>query len=640
MNNTSKPLIEMTNKPFTSRLRAWLNALPIHDPVNRRMAALVQVMLIGFMAIIVLASILNIVLSPNSFSPQIVLIRTAIFVLVIGIPLFLLRRGHFRSSVLIIIAIFLLVETFAVMSASLREIAETLSFFTLAIILAGLLLGRRELLLIYLFSAVVVGLGAFREQSAGQNGDGIIVALNFVLLHGLMSIFLGQFGVTLRAALNAALERERELENEIIVRRQAEAALQKSTGRMETLHEIDRSLLAARSAHEIALQALVRIRQLIPNPRASVSLFDLGKDEITFLAADFDGKETIAETPITAQQFGQRIIDELLQNKAWFANDVLTDPQVTELDKRLAVQSGIHAWLCVPLMYQGELIGALNLGRGTGNPFTDEDAAISHDIANQLAIAIQHINLYNALQKELMERKKLISELEANNAELERFTYTVSHDLRNPLVTIKGFLGMLQRDLRDGRQDRITSDFERISNAADKMHALLSDLLQLSRIGRVANPFGEVDLIKLTADSLENLDARIRSKNVTVKISPDLPVVFGDRLRLGEVLENLIDNAAKYSGNQPNPMIEIGTRQRQGSPVIFVKDNGMGIEHQHLSKIFGLFDKLDPISEGTGIGLAIVKRIIETHGGKVWVESEGLGKGATFCFTLPKVDGK
>ena len=630
----------MKNKTPAPHWRAWLNALPIQDPVNRRMAALVQVMLIGFIAIIILASILNIVLSPDNFLPQIVLIRTAIFVLIIGIPLFLLRRGQFRSSVLIIIAIFLLVETFAVMSTSLREIAETLSFFTLAITLAGLLLGRRELLFTYLFSVVVVGLGAFREQSYGQNGDGITIALNFVLLHALMSIFLGQFGVTLRAALNAALERERELENEIMVRRQAEAALQRSTGRMETLHEIDRSLLAASSAREIASRALVRIRQLVPSPRASVSLFDLGKDEITFLAADFDGKEKIAETPITAQEFGQRIIDKLLQSKAWFANDVLADPQATDLDKRLATQSGIHAWLCVPLMYQGELIGALNLGRGAGNPFSDEDAAISHDIANQLAIAIQHINLYNSLKKELAERKKLISELEANNAELERFAYTVSHDLRNPLVTIKGFLGMLQKDMRDGRQDRITSDFQRISNAADKMHALLSDLLQLSRIGRVVNPFNEVDLIKLTADALENLDARIHSKNVTVNISPDLPVVFGDRLRLGEMLENLIDNAAKYSGDQPNPMIEVGTQQRQGSPVIFVKDNGMGIEPQHLSKIFGLFDKLDPLSEGTGIGLAIVKRIIETHGGKVWVESEGLGKGATFYFTLPNVDGK
>src|SRR5215207_6379762 len=625
--------MEMKHNTPAPHWRSWLNDLPIQDPVNRRMAALLQVMLLGFVALVIIASILSLIISPSNISTQSVIIRGAVFILIIAIPLVLLRGGHFRSSVLIVIGIFLLLEAVAVWSATLRDVAETLSFFTLAIILAGLLVGRRVLVITYLLSVGAVSLAAYREQSAGLNSDGVIVALNFILLQGLMVLFLGQFGITLRAALNAALERERELENEVIVRRQAEAALQQSTGRMETLHEIDRSLLAARSSREIAMQALVRIRQLVPSPRASVSLFDLGKDEITFLAADFDGKEKIAETPITATEFGQRIIDKLLQNKAWFANDILADPQATELDKRLAVQNGIHAWLCIPLMYQGELIGALNLGRGTGNPFTDEDATISHDIANQLAIAIQHINLYNALQKELMERKKLISELEANNAELERFTYTVSLDLRNPLVTIKGFLGMLQKDLRDGRRDRITSDFERISNAADKMHALLSDLLQLSRIGRVANPFGAVDLNKLTADSLENLDARIRSKNVTVKIWPDLPVVFGDRLRLGEVLENLIDNAAKYSGNQPNPIIEVGTRQGQGSAVIFVRDNGIGIEHQHLSKIFGLFDKLDPLSEGTGIGLAIVKRIVETHGGKVWVESAGLGKGATFCFT-------
>ena len=640
MNDTSKARIEMKNKTLTSSLRAWLNAPPIQDPVNRRMAALLQVMLLGFVALVIISSILSLIISPYNISPQFVLIRGVVFILIIAIPLVLLRGGHFRSSVLIVIGIFLLLEAGAVWSATLREVAETLSFFTLAIILAGLLVGQRVLVITYLLSVGVVSLAAYREQSAGLDSGGIVVALNFILLQGLMVLFLGQFGITLRAALNAALERERELENEVIVRRQAEEALQQSTGRMEALHEIDRSLLAARSSHEIALRALVRIRQLIPSPRASVSLFDLGKNEITFLAADFDGKETIAETPITAQQFGQRIIDELLQNKAWFAKDVLTDPQATELDKRLAVQSGIHAWLCSPLMYQGELIGSLNLGRGAGHQFSDEDAAIAHDIANQLAIAIQHINLYNILQKELMERKKLISELEANNAELERFTYTVSHDLRNPLVTIKGFLGMLQKDLEDGRQDRITSDFQRISNAADKMHALLSDLLQLSRIGRVVNPFGEVDLFKLTTDSLENLDARIRSKNVTVKISPNLPVVFGDRLRLEEVLENLIDNAAKYSGDQPNPIIEIGVRERRADLVIFVKDNGMGIEPQHISKIFGLFDKLDPLSEGTGIGLAIVKRIIETHGGKVWVESEGLGRGATFCFTLPNNDRK
>lgn len=623
----------MKNIFFT--LRAWLNNIPVPDPVNRCMAAHLQVMLIGFIALVIIASILSLVILPSGITPQFVLIRGAIFILIIAIPFVLLRGGHFRSSVLIVITVFFLLEAGAVLSASLREVAETLSFFTLAIILAGLLVGRRVLVITYLLAAGVVSLAAYREQSAGLDSDGIIVALNFILLQGLMVLFLGQFGATLRAALISALDREHDLQSEINVRHQAEIVLHQFTERLEILHEIDRSLLAARSSREIAMEALVRIRKLILCPRASVTLFDLNKNEARFLAADFDGEETIAETPISLHEFGQRIVNELQQNMPWLVNDVLKDPQATELDKRLAEKSGIHAWLSLPLMHQGRLIGALNLGRGVGDPFTREDAEIAHDVANQLAIAIEHINLYNALQNELTERQKLIAQLEANNAELERFTYTVSHDLRNPLVTIKGFLGMLNKDIQDGRKDRIASDFQRIANAADKMDELLSDLLELSRVGRIINQSEEVDLVKLTQEAVELLDARIRSKNVTVNISPDLPIVFGDRIRLREVMENLIDNAAKYTDNRPNPIIEIGAGQKNSNQVIFVRDNGMGIESQHLAKIFDLFEKLDQNSEGTGIGLALIKRIVETHGGKIWVESDGLEKGSTFYFTIP-----
>ncbi|MCI0609137.1 MAG: hypothetical protein L0Z71_08765 [Anaerolineae bacterium] len=301
----------MKNKTFFSRLSTWLNNLPIQEPVNRRMAALLQVTLIGFISIIIIALILNLVISPSSASPQIALIRGVIFSVIIGILLVLLRRGYFRTSVLIVIAIFFLIETFAVLSVSLREVAETLSFFTLGIILAGLLLGRRALMLTYFLAAGVVSFGAYREQSAGLGGDGITIALNFILLHGLMSVFLGQFGVTLRTALNAALEREHELQNEINIRRQAETALEQFTARLEILHEIDRSLLSARSPYEIAMGALVRIRKLIPCPRASVSLFDLSKNEARFLAADFDNPIPIPDTPIPLEEFGLNVINEL-----------------------------------------------------------------------------------------------------------------------------------------------------------------------------------------------------------------------------------------------------------------------------------------------------------------------------------------
>jgi signal transduction histidine kinase len=280
-------------------------------------------------------------------------------------------------------------------------------------------------------------------------------------------------------------------------------------------------------------------------------------------------------------------------------------------------------------------MGALNLGRGLGQSFTREDADIAHDVANQLAITLQQTNLYNALQDELAERKKLIAELEATNAELERFTYTVSHDLRSPLVTIKGFLGMLEKDLQENRLDKVEQDFQRIANAADKMHILLAGLLELSRIGRIINPPQELDLSQVIRESIETLDAQLRSRNVIVSCPLERQVVYGDPVRLREVFENLIDNAVKYMDTQSHPLIEIGTRNTTDETIFFVKDNGMGIEAQYQTKVFGLFDKLDPNSAGTGIGLALVKRIIETHGGRIWVESEGLGKGSTFYFTIP-----
>jgi signal transduction histidine kinase len=194
---------------------------------------------------------------------------------------------------------------------------------------------------------------------------------------------------------------------------------------------------------------------------------------------------------------------------------------------------------------------------------------------------------------------------------------------------------MLIKDLQDGRQDKIEDDFQRIANAADKMHTLLSDLLELSRVGRIINLPEEVDLAQVIREAIETLDAHLRSKKVIVNSPLNLPIMYGDRVRLREVFENLIDNAAKYMGDQPNPMIEIGIKDDGNETVIFVKDNGIGIEPQYQKKVFGLFDKLNSASEGTGIGLALIKRIIETHGGRIWVESEGLGKGSIFYFTIP-----
>jgi signal transduction histidine kinase len=245
-----------------------------------------------------------------------------------------------------------------------------------------------------------------------------------------------------------------------------------------------------------------------------------------------------------------------------------------------------------------------------------------------------------SLQKWILgEREKLITELEAKNAELERFTYTASHDLKSPLITIKGFLGFLREDAERGNLKRLESDIQRIGDAADKMQRLLNDLLELSRIGRSVNQSEKIDLNGMISEVIELLHGRINGGAVPVRLSVEenLPQVYGDAPRLLEVWQNLIDNAAKFMGDQPNPHIEIGQAEdsRDGAPIFFVRDNGMGIDPKFSDRIFGLFDKLDSRTEGTGIGLALVKRIIEFHGGKIWVESEP-GKGATFYFTLPQ----
>ena len=232
------------------------------------------------------------------------------------------------------------------------------------------------------------------------------------------------------------------------------------------------------------------------------------------------------------------------------------------------------------------------------------------------------------------EREELIAKLEAQNAELERFTYTVSHDLKSPLITINGFVGMLRKDLAEGDSERVEEDLSRVANAADKMEQLLRDVLELSRIGRLVNTSEDVSLEEVAHEAHELVSGQTRKNGVHVEISSDLPVVFGDPLRLREVLQNLIDNAVKYMGDQPQPRVEIGSRRDGNETICYVQDNGIGIDPRYHEKVFGLFDQLDPKVEGSGIGLSLVKRIIEIHGGRIWIESEGSGHGATLCFTI------
>ncbi len=253
------------------------------------------------------------------------------------------------------------------------------------------------------------------------------------------------------------------------------------------------------------------------------------------------------------------------------------------------------------------------------------------DITERKRIEEELCQSRNELEQRVKERTE---ELARKNAEMERFIYTVSHDLRTPLISVSGFLGFVEQDAQKGDLDRLKNDLRIANEAVTKMDRLLLETLELSRIGRVANlpedvPFGEI-----VEDALGQTSERIRSKGCKVSVAQNLPVVQVDRMRIAEVLVNLIENNIKYTGLQANPEIEIGQRIDGEDRIFFVRDNGIGIDPSQHEKVFGLFYKVNSKSEGTGAGLAIVKRIIEVHGGRIWIESE-LGKGCTVCFTLP-----
>lgn len=232
------------------------------------------------------------------------------------------------------------------------------------------------------------------------------------------------------------------------------------------------------------------------------------------------------------------------------------------------------------------------------------------------------------------ERGRLAGELARSNAELEAFVYTISHDLKAPLITIGGFARLAERDLAAGDRAHARDSLGEICNAAGGMQALIEDLLALSRIGHIVGEREPVAFGELMAEVLARLRAPIASTGAQVSVIEPMPALRVDRMRFVQVMQNLVDNAIKFHREGVAPQVEIGALGAEGECRLYVRDNGVGIGEKYREKIFELFQRLDTRIEGTGVGLTIVRRIVELHDGRVWVESES-GRGSTFWIALP-----
>ena len=236
------------------------------------------------------------------------------------------------------------------------------------------------------------------------------------------------------------------------------------------------------------------------------------------------------------------------------------------------------------------------------------------------------------------EHGRLMTEMEKRNAELQRLTYTLSHDLKTPLVTVQGFVGALEQDLAAEDWRGVEQDLSYIRAATGRMGTLLGELLRLRRVATEALDLKPVDLARAVADTLAISAGVVRDHRVDVRLPQDLSPVTADSSRLIEVLQNLVENAVKFRRPDVDLHVDISAENLPGEPaqvLCRVRDNGRGIAAEHQEQIFGLFKRLDSTGSGHGTGLSLVRSIVELHGGRIWVESEGPGQGSTFCLVLP-----
>lgn len=415
---------------------------------------------------------------------------------------------------------------------------------------------------------------------------------------------------------------------DITERKQAEASLRRSLERFELLSQTASELLQS-AEPEQAIHSLCRAVMARLDCHAFFNFLvdrDAGKLRLNACAGIPDEEAQrirwldygVAVCGCAARD-GCRIVAEHIPT---------TPDSRTELVKSY----GITAYACHPLLGPGgEVIGTLSFGTRSRETFCDEDLSLMKAVADQVATAMGRVRVEQEL-------RAAVHDLERSNRDLEQFAYVASHDLQEPLRMVSGFLGLL-RDRYTANLSGKAQEYVRYAvDGADRMSMLIRDLLEYSRVGTRGGELCRVDTAAAARTALANCRASVEAAGAACEVG-ELPVVAGDAAQLAQLFQNLIGNAIKFRRQAIAPHVRIRAERQGGQWLFQVADNGIGIEPGQTERIFLVFQRLHTREqyEGTGIGLAICKKIVERHNGRIWAESTP-GEGSTFCFTLPAID--